>query len=178
MIMKNTQTSYGSVSKWIHWVTFLFIAVAITVPFIAEELPKGDPLKGTLFMIHKSCGISVLGIVILRLLWRLITIMPAPVRGLSKLEMNGAKLVHFALYVVMIAMPLSGLVFSKYPINFFNLYDIPNLIDAPKFMKDGAHEFHEIFASFAIGFIALHILAALWHHYIRKDETLKRMLAN
>lgn len=175
--MKNTQTSYGSVSKWIHWVTFILIAIAIAAPFIADELAKGDPLKGTLFMIHKSCGITVLGVVILRLLWRLVSIIPNPVKGLSNLQIFGVKFVHFALYVVMIAMPLSGIVFSKYPINFFNLYDIPDFIHAPKFMKEGAHEFHHTFAWFAIGFIVLHILAALWHHYIRKDETLKRMLS-
>lgn len=175
-MIKNTFDNYGSVSKFLHWLIFVVIAAAIIAVLIGDEIPKDNAYRGLLYMIHKSCGISVLGLVILRLLWRFMNKVPKPVDGVNKIQVFSARIIHFGLYLTMFAMPISGLAFSKYPIDYFNIYQIPDFLMLGKEAKKAAHDFHHNVAWVIIGLIAVHIMAALYHHYVRKDRTLSRML--
>lgn len=135
----------------------------------------------TVIMLHKSFGMTVLGLVILRLIWRFIHPPPPPLASHAPWEKILSKLVHLLLYLAMIGMPVSGWVMTsaaEYPVNFFGLFDIPMIAPKDEGLAGLAAELHEYFAFMLYAAIGLHFLGAAKHHIIDKDITLRRMGGN
>lgn len=177
-MLTNTKQKYGSISKFFHWAIALFVIILVGVGLYMAELPSTDPNKGTLFFYHKSFGVLVLGLVTLRLTWRLSNRVPVMPIGTPQWKHVAAKSVHFLLYVLMFVGPISGILmstFGNHPIPFFDLYTFPGQERIPSVAK-AALNVH-IFVGMAwIALISIHILAALHHHFIEKDNVFKRML--
>jgi len=178
MNWKNTSTRYGSLSISIHWlVLLLFIAVYATIN-LRELYPKGSDPREALKTWH-----FMLGMLVFVLLWlRLATRLSGPTPGIqpepTRLQQLSAKLMHLALYALMIVMPLSGwllLSASGKPIPFFGL-QLPALISENKDLAKTIKEIHEFVGTTGYYLLGLHALAALYHHYIKRDDTLTRML--
>jgi cytochrome b561 len=160
MSYRNTATRYGSVAKIFHWTIFVLVLGMIVVGFGFEAVPKeiGYPL----ITLHKSTGLVVLAIMTLRILWTL------------------SKLVHWSLYGLLFTMPISGWVMAtaadKAPL-LYGLFTVPMPgvpIDKP--LSKLAEHWHG-YMGWAISIlIILHILSALKHHFIDKDNILKRMM--
>ena len=181
-MLKNTENSYGVVAKFFHWfVVVLFIGQFVVAENMGEMRPDETWLsfgKWSLYGFHKSVGVLLIFIVLLRLTWKLYNKQPAHPEGTTKLQALAADGAHWALYGVMIAFPVSGYMMSMaggHGISFFGLVNVPDLIGQSKTLAGIAHETHEILGGVTYALVGLHVAAALWHHFVKKDNVLKRM---
>lgn len=178
MPIRNTAERWGWVSIGLHWLTLLAIAGLVIVGLVMQELPN-SPTKIQVYGLHKSFGLTVLALTVLRLLWRLVAGTPAPVPGTPRWQSFIAQATHGALYVILLAMPLSGWLYnsaSGFPLRWFGLFALPKLSGYDAGVKAFALAAHEwLFIALAV-IVAVHAAAALKHHYLDRDATLSRML--
>jgi cytochrome b561 len=171
-------TRYSAVAQTFHWVIAALIVTQFTLAWIADDLPLGVH-KLALLARHKSVGMTVLMLAILRLLWRFYNPPPSLPTAMSRIERVLARATHVAFYVLLFAMPLTGWMMSSaknYSVSWFGLFTWPNLIGK----NDAAFEFlkstHDILSYTLFTIAVLHILAALKHHFWNKDDVFLRML--
>lgn len=172
----NTSQQWGWLSKTLHWLTAVLIFVQIPLGFYAESL-KLSPLKMDIFVWHKSLGMLVFLLLILRLLWRIKGTIPKTV-GASLIQQYAAQAAHCLLYGLMVLLPISGWITSSaanIPIKLFWLIPLPALVGPDDALKSLAAEVHEISVFVLLAVLILHIGAALHHHLLLRDNTLKRM---
>lgn len=166
---------YNAVARALHWAIGILIIVNIALGIVHEPLEK----TVNLMPIHKSIGLLVLILSVIRIGWRF-TWTAAPYPALMpQWQTVSAKAMHFALYFLMLALPLTGWIFSsagKWPLDLFGLPwpKLPVTKDMP--IAGITHEAHELMGWIALGLVVLHIAAALYHHHVVKDDILKRML--
>lgn len=178
MNWKNTSARYGSLSIGIHWLMLLlFVAVygAIELRVLFE---KGSDPREALKAGHFMLGLLVFVLVWARIAARLSGTTPDIQPEPAKLQQLSAKLLHLALYVLMIVMPLMGwmlLSASGKAIPFFGL-QLPALIGENKELASQIKEVHELAGTAGYFLIGAHTAAALYHHYVKRDNTLTRML--
>ena len=178
MEIKNTKQSYGTVAQIFHWGVFILFVSLFVVAEMMEDAPKG-PGKYALYDLHKSLGISVLFIAFVRLSWRMANPKPETLSTISKWIDKGASASHFLLYAIMFVMPLSGYIMSVsggHGVGFFSLFTLPSLISKNHELHEIFEEVHEAMAAVILVIVGIHLLAALWHHLIVKDNVLRRML--
>ena len=173
---------YDPVAVTLHWVIAISIILMIPMGLLMEDLPI--TIRVDVYIFHKSLGLTVLGLSIFRFIWRLLNPppeLPDTMRPIDKLVANT---VHWMLYFLMIAMPLTGWLMvsasKKFPTIFFWLLEIP-FLPLPEILdgKVNAKMFKEYHYWLAIGAAVLiigHIGAALQHHFIKRDGILQRML--
>ena len=178
MSWKNAASRYGSLSIGIHWLmVLLFVAVYGTME-LHDLFEKGSDTREAMKTWHFMLGMLVFVLVWLRLAARLSGPAPAIQPELPNLQQLSSKLLHLALYALMIGMPLIGwLILSAAgkPIPFFGL-ELPALIGENKDLAEQLEELHEVIGTTGYFLIGLHTVAALYHHYIVRDNTLTRML--
>jgi cytochrome b561 len=176
-MIKNSQNSYGIVTKTIHWLMAILIICLTIIGFNLKDI--GLPL---VYKAHKTIGFFILLLVLLRILWRFNNIVPKANETLPKWMQIAAKATHLSLYILMILVPLSAFIASnaaQYPVSFLFLFDMPLLFDQKNIeLAKSAMQIHKLLAFILAWFIALHVSAALYHHFIVKDNTLKRMWKN
>lgn len=178
MRFKNSDTAYGPVTKWFHWVIGLSILGLLGLGLCMTRL-EPSPGMFKLYALHKSIGITVLFLAFLRLSWRLMGSHVFPLPNHQKWEKFLAKLIHGLLYGAMFIMPLSGWIMSSgkgFSVSVFNLFTLPNLVKPNDDVAHLANEIHQYAAYILIAMIGLHVAGALKHHLIDKDITLLRML--
>ncbi|STX28113.1 cytochrome b561 transmembrane protein [Legionella beliardensis] len=176
MELKNTTTRYGLVAITLHWLLALIVITLLCVGLYMTSL-KTSPEKLKLYGLHKEFGIVVLTLVIIRVLWRFFNITPK--LTIPRWERNAALAVHWTLYILMLAMPLTGWLMSSaagFPVSFFGLFTLPNLIAPNDYLRDFFAQTHEVLSNVLIALIVLHLFAALKHHFYDKDDTIRRML--
>ena len=178
MTFGNTTRAWGALSKALHWLIVLLIIGQWVIAERADELPLGGEKLRTLAL-HKSLGMTILGLAIIRLVWRWLNPVPT-LQGLAaRWERLLAGIAHVLLYALIFAMPLSGWLMSSarnFPVSWFGLFQFPDLISPDKRAYEFLHELHEqLFAALMIVAL-LHVVGALKHHFIDRNEVLKRML--
>lgn len=177
MLIKNTDQRYGIIAIFLHWLMAILILGLIALGWYMTGLVIGiEKLK--LYGWHKEFGVLVLMLVVLRLIWRLANNLPS-LASLATLERWGARTVHWAFYGFMFAVPISGWMMSSatgLPVSFFGLFVLPDLISANEQARQLLVVTHKWLAYGLLATICLHIAAALKHHFINKDDILKRML--
>lgn len=169
---------YGGIAQGFHWVTVLLIAVMYGLGWTMTDLESADPSKFCLYQVHKSIGIVILVLVVLRLAWRLVRRPPAHPPHMAAWEKAAATGAHIALYGLLFLQPLLGILQSNaanFPIVFWGGFELPALIAPDKTVADILLETHHILASVLAGLILLHIAAALRHHVLLKDDVLRNM---
>jgi cytochrome b561 len=134
----------------------------------------------TVYKLHKSLGLTVLLLVAARLIWRLLDRRPAYPSGMPKLQQWISSSAHGFLYVSMIAMPMSGWIMNSagkrpLPLEWFGLFPVPAISGPNPDLRHLAHEVHEIGFYIAAALLAVHVLAALKHHFVDRDHTLSGM---
>ncbi len=177
-MIKNTESTYGSVAKSFHWLIFVLIAGLLAVGFLMTDMENG-PDKFRIYGLHKSTGITVLMLALLRLGWKMANVTPLLPDGMRSLEKLAARAGHWALYALMIAMPLSGWLMSSaagFSVSVFGVFTLPDLVAPDKMLKDTLSDLHELLGYAIIVMVSLHALAALLHHYYHKNNVLRRML--
>ncbi|MDM8335464.1 cytochrome b [Wolbachia pipientis] len=173
--MENNKYSLGL--RIIHWLMAAFIIGMLCAGFYMKSLPASNEIKFSIYAIHKACGITVFGLAIVHIFLYVFTYVPPPPAHFSRFEVNISKTAHFSLYFLMIMMPLSGYVMSSASgIKIKYLFHIPLLINKNKELANTANGLHSTFAYFTIFFIILHILGALKHTFIDKQNIFKRMI--
>ncbi len=174
-MIKNTISQYGAVSKIFHWVMAFLILFMLGAGFLLDTLKI--PL---LYDAHKAVGFILLLLAVARLLWRLINQAPGYNKSMPKLIKLAAHLLHYFLYALMIAMPLSAFIASnaaERPVSFLFLFKMPLLFEHKNMqLAKSMMGLHQILAIIFIIAVSLHALAALYHHFIKKDDILKRMM--
>ncbi len=141
------------------------------------ELSKESSPRAFYFNLHKSIGITLLGLIIIRILWRITHKPPALLTSYKTWERKLSTSAHHLLYLLMILVPISGLIMSvagKYGVKWFGLDFIAGIENKP--IREFFHETHEITGLIFLAIITLHILGALKHKLIDKDETMQRMM--
>lgn len=179
MMYRDSQTAYGRVTKFIHnGLVAVWVIVELILGVVLKYLPSGN-LKGQLFTFHKSVGIVISLVALIFLLWRLANRKPAWSVEMPLWERLLARVTHSLLYLIIIVMPFTGWGMSTaagFVPDFFWLFPLPlPWIPLSKPLAKLFSELHYIFAWVLAGLIALHIIAALKHHFIDKDNILKRM---
>ncbi|RIK92944.1 MAG: cytochrome B [Proteobacteria bacterium] len=169
---------YGSLTIALHWAMLLLFAAVYATVELHEAFPKGSDPRKALMMWHFMLGLSVLALVIVRLAARLVETAPPITPAPPAWQTLITKVVHGALYALMIAMPILGwlmLSAEAKPIPFFGL-ELPALIGPDKELGETFEEIHETIGTIGYYLIGLHAAAALFHHYIVRDNTLIRMM--
>ncbi len=175
---RNTPERYGAVSQFLHWTV---VALVIT-QFVLGFSVAGMPISLQRLMIlarHKSIGMTILALVILRLLWRLFSPAPALPATMPSLQKLGAHASHVLLYGLLIAMPIVGWVTSSashLTVTWFGWFAFPNLVGPDPELAKLAKATHAAMAWVLLATATLHACAALWHHFVQKDGVLRRML--
>ena len=170
-------TTYTPVAKALHWLMAVLIIGLIVLGVYMHELPL-SPQKLQLYSWHKWAGVSVFLLVWVRLLWRITHRPPALPETLSAPMQWLAHAGHFSLYALMIAIPLSGWLMSSakgIQTVWFGVLPIPDLIGKDKALGQQLAQLHEALNWLLMLTLAGHIAAALWHHFVLKDDTLRRM---
>jgi cytochrome b561 len=189
MAIKNTDERFGAVAQFVHWSIFLLFVVQFVIADWMIDAPK-SPDKWALYDLHKSLGLTVLFIVFLRIGWRLSNPQPTPPTGLSGPQRLAARASHYILYGAMLLMPISAYVGSKagvFAVSWFGIWEVPDLVNwigayepqilgRNKWLHIFANDVHRILSYAIYGLVGLHLSAALWHHFVRKDDVLRRML--
>lgn len=178
MCIKNTLEKYGAPAKALHWGVGILIIGLLAVGLIMTDMTD-SPDKLQLYGLHKATGIVVLSLVLVRIVWRQINVVPTLPANMKALEKKAAHFGHLALYALMLAMPISGWLMSSaagYPVSVYGLFTLPNLVAPDKGLRELFGDAHEIMANGLMILLAVHVLAALKHHFIEKDNTLRRML--
>ena len=177
MPIKNTKTRFGLITISLHWIMAILIIGLLALGLYMVALPISIQ-KLKLYGWHKELGFLVLFLVIFRITWRLGNLMPE--LELPWLEKIAARSMHWALYIFMFAMPLTGWLITSaaaLPVSFFGLFTVPNLIAPNEQYRVLFELFHEYLGYALIAAISLHTAAALKHHFINKDTILRRMLS-
>ncbi len=176
MELENTAEQWGWLSKIFHWLTAALIFIQIPLGFYADSL-KLSAFKIDVFVWHKSLGMLVLLLLILRLLWRIKSTVPVSL-ATNKLQKALASTVHAVLYLLMLALPISGWVVTSaanLPVKLFWLIPLPAITAPDMALKSLAAEIHEVCVFVLIAVLVLHIGAALRHQLILADSAIKRL---
>ena len=178
MPVKNTREQWGSVSKVLHWVVVLLILMMAWIGLRMGDMPSG-PDKIASYALHKSAGITILVLVLLRIGWRLHAGAPDAVPGAPRWQERIASLTHLALYALLLAMPLSGWILnsaSGFPLQWFGLVNLPAIAGKDNDLHELAEGIHEWLFWAMVTLVVLHAAAAFYHHLFVRDATLIRML--
>ena len=179
MSLKNPRDRWGGVSQSLHWLIVLLLLAVAVIGLVMGELPR-SPKYFWVYTAHKSIGITIFALMLLRLGWRLYAGAPAPVPGTPTWQARTASVTHWALYAVAIAMPLSGWLYDSAsglrPFRWFGLVEMPKLVGPHEWIADRALTAHELLFLLLVALVALHAGAAFYHHLFRRDATLQRML--
>lgn len=171
-------TRYRISQRILHWLMAIVIISALVLGLYCSYLVPGTPLRQALLDLHKSLGTTALVLIAIRLPLRLSLGEPAYRQPLDVFNHYAARGAHMLLYALMILMPLAGYTTSAaggHDLPWFGLFEWPNLLPHDKALENTAADIHEYGAYCLYAIVSLHILAALWHHFIRKDETMARM---
>jgi cytochrome b561 len=168
---------YAPLLRVLHWLMFVVIAIAAAGGVATHYLPHDGALFGQVMLYHKSLGVIIFALVILRVFLRLLLGAPAYKPPVGWLNEKVAGLAHLLLYAAMIAMPISGYVMtmaSKHEFALFGYYPVPNYVPASESLAQSAQAAHMTIALALGALVALHLLAALWHK-LRGDGVYERM---
>ena len=177
MQWKNSEQGFGLSAIIIHWIMALLIISLLAAGLYMTSLGISEQ-KLKLYGFHKEFGIVVIILTLLRIIWRLSNIIPS-LSSLPYLEKLAARAMHLAFYGFMIIMPLTGWLMSSaagLPVSFFGLFTLPNFITPDPKLFFLWQQIHKYAAFILIAAILGHTAAALKHHYVDRDDILKRML--
>jgi len=186
MSAKNSATRFGFVAQALHWIIAAMIVaqyVLISYAHAAEQARKTHPLAALEQLVwlarHKSVGLTIFALAVVRIGWRLFSAPPAWPPSMPRWQVLAARATHWAFYALLLALPLSGWLMSSagnHPVSWFNLFQLPDLVAPSKPLEHFLHEFHELAFDALFAIAIVHVVAALKHHFVDRDDVLRRML--
>lgn len=178
-MLLNTQESYGWVAKLLHWLVAVVVFSLFGLGFWMVDLGYYDSWNKLAPHYHKSVGILLIIAMLFRVVWRYFNLQPMPSAALTPLENKVSHIVHIVLYVGIFLMFVSGYLIStadNRAIDVFDWFSVPSIGALFENQEDIAGNIHYWASYGLIGLAVIHLLAALKHHFVNKDNVLKRML--
>lgn len=175
--MPSASNPYGAVARLLHWLLFALIAVQIPVGLLIEAFPRASEARVFVLSTHTSIGIAALLLVLARIARRLAARADVEPMG-PRWQRTLASAVHVALYVLMVAVPVVGYALADARgrgIPFFGL-GAPEWLETNRPLAGTLEDVHATLAWALVAVVAVHVVAALWHHLVLRDETVRRML--
>lgn len=169
---------YHGMTILLHWTTALAILLAVA-SVLMRDVMEDDDWQDILLNLHRSLGVSILLLAAVRLLNRFITHANQINTNLPNVVRLAAKAGHAFLYLFLLALPLTGWLLTNAQgkaASFFGLFNLPMLVAKNRDLVDQLGDIHETGAWVFIALVGLHVGAALWHHFWRKDQVLRSML--
>ncbi len=177
MALRSDARRWGGVAKTFHWLMALGIVGAGVLGLVMTEMDRGMAKLNT-FAIHKSIGLTVLALFVLRLAWRFVDCRPDDL-PMPRIQRIAAHAVHGLLYLFMLAIPLSGWIFNSargYPLQWFKQFNLPALVEKNEDLAEIAIDVHVALFWVLVAVLVAHVGGALLHHFFERDDTLRRML--
>lgn len=174
--------TYRRGARILHWLTVALLAmqfpIGLYMTLRGKTLNIWDATTNLLYSSHKLIGLIILIVVIARLAYRLLRGAPADEPTLSPWQCMASHLNHWGLYALLIAVPLAGYVgISQFPaLDLFGIFSLPGIAEPDKTAAGTMFEIHRLMSMALLAMVALHVGAALWHHLVRRDNVLARML--
>jgi cytochrome b561 len=171
-------SEYSGTAKLLHWTIAACVLFMLPVGIIMGWLPQGDA-QNLLYTLHRSFGVLILPLMLIRLAYRLVNGTPPPEPTLTPIQRIVSHVVHLTLYALLIAQPLIGWVAtSAYgaQISVFGLFTMPAIVEKNEELSKPLFFVHELIGLTIAGLLVMHIGAALFHYFIRRDGVLQRML--
>jgi cytochrome b561 len=179
MSSREAALRYGGVAIALHWLLALLLVIAFGMGITMVDIPGITPQKLRLFNWHKWLGVSILALVVLRLLWRLTHPAPLLPAGMPAWQRQLAGVTHWLLYLLMLAIPLSGYFYSLatgFPVVWLGVVPLPVLIGKDPELAEILKNAHYFLNMTLLVVVILHVGAALKHHFIDRDDVLLRIL--
>jgi len=177
MAYRNTKTGFGLIARVLHWGMALGILALFALGYWMRTLTYTSPYYQSAPDLHQSVGMVMFGLLVFRLFWKLGNVEP-DTSDLTRLEHIGAALMHWAFYAVLFVMMAAGyfiLTLDGRSFGIFDLVDIPSIY-SQKGLEKLAGQIHWILAYLTMALAVLHGVAAFWHHYVKRDRVMLRML--
>lgn len=177
MSLKNTVERWGPVSQVLHWTIALLLIAISVIGLVMVDMPN-TPRKIDVYSLHKSLGLTVLALAVVRLAWRAYAGAPAPLPG-PRWQHRIATLTHAAMYALIFAMPISGWLLNAwggYPLQWFGLFNLPRIVGRDEALHELAGQVHEAGFWLLLVLVLAHVAAAFYHQLFQHDATLARML--
>ncbi len=168
-------TQYNRYTKILHWSMALIFIANIILAFYMDDLPKEEKLQFVL--LHRSLGVLLLQLAIVRIIWIFIKTAPPPPDSIPAIETKISKIVHHSFYLLMLIIPISGFfttVTNGTAVSFFGLFEFPLLVEKNHDLHETFEDIHVYLGWLFTGLIVLHITAGLWHRY-KGDGIFERM---
>jgi len=172
--------SYSSVSRFFHWLIAGLIITQFILAELAEWADDNNQAVQQLALLanHKSIGMTIVILAVLRLVWRMFNTPPPLPNSMALWQQRASAVAHWLMYGLIFAIPISGWLMSSasaYSVSWFNLFVFPDLVAPSEGLADLLHETHEVLAKLLLVVVLVHIAAALKHHFVDKDGVLRRM---
>ena len=177
MTLRNTTHRWGAVAQLLHWLIVALLIVQVTLALWADELHGMQKLA--MLARHKSVGLTIMALAALRLAWRWANPTPPLPDTLKPYERRLARFTHALLYLLLFALPLSGWTMSSargFPVSWFGFFQLPDLVPKNRALYEALVDTHATLACVLVAVVVLHVAAALKHHFVLKDDVLRRML--
>lgn len=171
--------TYTSTQKLLHWALFVLVVLLYSLTFADDLFSRDNPVRDTAWKLHISFGLLLAVLVAWRVVLRLVRGAPALPPEMNGLEKGGARFAHMLLYALIIAIPVLGILLTWFrgdALSFFGLMTVPAPFPPDRAMARTVRGAHSLCANAILIVAGLHALAALWHHFIRHDTVLARML--
>jgi cytochrome b561 len=178
MMMRNTLQMWGAPAKWLHWTIAALVLAQIPLGLAAESW-RLSPTKLDLFVWHKSMGMLILALMVVRIAWRLANVAPSSPAATPPLERLAGQLSHLLLYLLLLLLPVTGWVVNSaanVPFRIFWVIPVPAIVEPDKALADGAARMHATLCLLLVLLLAVHVGAALRHHFLEHNDVLARML--
>lgn len=174
----STRNRYTATAIALHWLIAVLLLGQFAFGLMLEDIPRGTPERGIYVNLHKSSGLLIGLLIVLRIAWRLTHTPPPLPATMPAWQQHAARLGHVALYLCMLTLPLSGYLasnFSKYGIKFFNVVHLPPWGPNDKTLYAIFNQTHHVAALLLAVFVGVHLLAVAKHMLIDRDGLLWRM---
>ena len=178
---RNTRERWGSVSIGLHWTIALLILLVQVPAGLSMVAVEPGTLQNVLYNVHKTNGLTIFTLAVIRLGWRWTHPVPALPADLPRWQWTLARLTHVLLYLLLFSMPISGFLYTAmggFPVPLFGLYDLARLVPENKPVAEVFKSMHLTLQFVLYAVVALHVAGALQHHLVRQDGVLRRMLSS
>lgn len=171
--------AYRPTQKFVHWAVFFLVIIIYSLTYATEFFPSDAPERRWVWWFHVSFGLLLAGLIVWRIIMRLMFSVPQLPPTMSTQERRLARMVHKLLYALLIIAPATGIVLASargVTLSFFGLFSIPGPIETNQSLARTLYKVHYVWTHSLLIVAGLHAMVALWHHFIRRNDILTRML--
>lgn len=179
MAPTTTASNYSGTAKTLHWLVVVLLIAQFAFAWTMPHIGRNTPVS-TLIGLHFSFGVVILAVVVVRLAWRLLYGVPPQEPGVPAWQETLSGIVHWLLYALLLIIPILGWINADWrgmPVSLFGLFEMPKLIAPRAVGWQFTGDLHGLLSNYLLlALVGLHVVAALYHHFVRHDGVLKRML--